>query len=251
MKRRITFRHRPCGAFTLTELLVAILIVCILAAIVFTGVRRATGAAQEAACVSNMRQLGQGVLLYAQDHGGRLPPVRDGYASEDRARTWMLYVCPYVGTEVYIGNSYERHMQKTIFWCPADRTEWLPSSYGGFNTLYATKNSYLANNAIMDELVQDVDGDGIIGPRFLSTVSNPSRTIMLMEGGWNKWNIVGFDSGAFSFFGRGRDGYQTNSDNEAGYHRGASNWVFADGHIARLRLADTYGPNFNYWLADK
>lgn len=248
---RAPSHHCSPGAFTLVEILVTSLLIGILAAILVAGVQRARHAGQEATCVSNMRQLAQGVLLYAQDHGGRLPPLRDGYGAEDRARTWMLYICPYVGMEPYVGSSYERHMQRTIFWCPSDRTEWLPPSYGGFETVYGTKNSYLANNAIMDELVQDVDGDGVTGPRFLSTIPNPASTIMLMEGGRNKWNIVGHHNGAFSFFGNGRDGYPDDEENKAGYHRGASNWAFADGHISRLRLSDTYGPDFNLWTAEK
>jgi prepilin-type processing-associated H-X9-DG protein len=249
-RKRQCYRRSP-GAFTMIELIVAVLVICLLAVILLSGAQRLLPAGREAACVSNMRQLAQGVFAYAQDNGGKLPPVRDGFSDSDRSRTWMLYVCPYIGTEPYVGPDYERHRRKTVFWCPADKTEWLPPSYGGLASTYSTKNSYLANNAVMDELVQDVDGDGVIGPRSLGGISNPSKTILLMEGGRNIWNIVGHHNGAFSFFSKNRTSYLDTPENEAGYHRGASNWVFADGHIARLRLAETYGSDFNYWTADK
>ena len=64
-------------AFTLTELLVVIVIIAVLAGIllsVFQGVREM---ANESKCASNLRQLGVACLLFAGEHNGQLPGTYD------------------------------------------------------------------------------------------------------------------------------------------------------------------------------
>src|SRR5688500_2386059 len=60
-------------AFTLIELLVVIAIIAILAAILFPVFARAREAARKASCGSNIRQLGLGMLMYAQDNDETFP----------------------------------------------------------------------------------------------------------------------------------------------------------------------------------
>ena len=59
-------------AFTLVELLVVIGIIAVLIAILLPAMQRAREQANRTACMSNMRQLVNGWLMYAHDNKGGL-----------------------------------------------------------------------------------------------------------------------------------------------------------------------------------
>jgi prepilin-type N-terminal cleavage/methylation domain-containing protein len=61
------------SGFTLIELLVVIAIIAILAAILFPVFAQARGAARKAACVSNVKQLSLGIMMYTQDYDETMP----------------------------------------------------------------------------------------------------------------------------------------------------------------------------------
>src|SRR5947209_14602569 len=69
---------RRYGGFTLIELLVVIAIIAILAAILFPVFAQARSKARQAACLSNQKQIGTAVMLYAQDYDEVLPGNTDG-----------------------------------------------------------------------------------------------------------------------------------------------------------------------------
>jgi len=69
-------------AFTLIELLTVIAIIGILAAILIPVVGRVRESARASKCVSNLRQMGQGIHMYAAEHGGNAPPAEDQNAHE-------------------------------------------------------------------------------------------------------------------------------------------------------------------------
>ena len=58
--------------FTLIELLVVIAIIAILAAILFPVFARAREKARQASCLSNMKQLSLGVIMYTQDYDEKM-----------------------------------------------------------------------------------------------------------------------------------------------------------------------------------
>src|SRR5436309_11005749 len=60
-------------AFTLIELLVVIAIIAILAAILFPVFAQAREKARTTTCLSNLKQVGLGMQLYAQDYDEKLP----------------------------------------------------------------------------------------------------------------------------------------------------------------------------------
>ena len=77
-RSRFVQRRSRAAAFTLVELLVVITIIAVLVSLSMGPIKNLTSNAQRLACASNMRQLGQAILLYAADNDGLLPGNNGG-----------------------------------------------------------------------------------------------------------------------------------------------------------------------------
>ena len=59
--------------FTLVELLIVIAIIAMLASMLLPALRNAREKAKRSVCISNLRQTGMALLMYAQDYNGNFP----------------------------------------------------------------------------------------------------------------------------------------------------------------------------------
>ena len=238
---------RTARGFTLIELLVVIAIIAILAAILFPVFARAREKARQTTCLSNVKQLTLGHLMYAQDYDERFSGSYNFTPAQ-----WGLMIAPYVAAGEVSGS----RLVGSVWSCPSwpgpftpevHANTWGPGS-ANVQLCYGYNYQYLTM-----PLGSSVDYN--LGGVFLSDVERPSETILIGDSGpallsgdrgWSSGMSYIIRVGCVEALMRGEGGI--------GYflytrHNGMANVGFVDGH-AKASGRDV-ATNRYYWETEK
>ena len=113
-------RVRMPRAFTLVELLVVIGIIALLISILMPALRKAREQANGIACSSNVRQIMQAFLMFANDHKGRLPGNFTDFANPDHnKRSWLFNSGEPLTNAPMNGTLFRYVKSEKLYFCPS------------------------------------------------------------------------------------------------------------------------------------
>ncbi len=263
--RRIALSRR---AFTLVELLVVIGIIALLIAILMPALSRARGQAQSTQCLSNLRQMGQALTMFASEHQGYLVKAwfNDGPKhlkfrnGGPERREWRYYYRPPndISWEwTYILSEYVAKSEG-VFRCPTDPNQ---DALPGQDFFYVvalpdgTREGYPRSYRLNISNQPNLPFDAVKVSQF----KDATRAIAVAEGtrgyrdaGFNqlatnepapearvkpRWNSSEFTPQTNHAYDR----HSLRPDDRANpKFNGRSNYVFADGHAESLLFDDTW-----------
>lgn len=118
---RKTEKWKKQKFFTMTELLVVISIIAILAGILLPVLNSARAKAHAISCASQLKQIGTAMTGYAGDFDDYLPFCRQQWNSTaNYMDSWIVMLWPYTGNSDYTNFYSDR---KTVFLCPGAKKE--------------------------------------------------------------------------------------------------------------------------------
>jgi prepilin-type N-terminal cleavage/methylation domain-containing protein/prepilin-type processing-associated H-X9-DG protein len=232
---------RKSPAFTLVELLVVIAIIAILAAILFPVFAQAREKARSASCQSHLKQLGQAILMYAQDYDGHWVPAYyypAGYGNASQGLYWWYdLVQPYCKSyDVWICPSWQGTYSNGRQPLPAVLPKPLHFSYAfnqiSFNPLAPT---ITGKSAVYSPKDGGHTIDFSITPSD-SQLENPSNLFAAVDGYYIEiWSLQQTDMPSWTSKQRsGFTGVFPDADMRK-QHGGVMNVAFADGHVKAVR----------------
>ena len=230
--------RRDRRAFTLIELLVVIAIIAILAAILFPVFAQARAKARQAACISNEKQIGAAVLMYAQDYDEGLVPFQ---TTSSTATLFNALLDPYVKNQAVWTCPAEPQqnpnaarsiaMNETNIYNSATASYW---GTGASTRLYQKGNEAIYLTQIPAPADFIVMGDS----RAFSWTGNASSQVAGFYLCQVAKNFPNGDATSVSSF------YEPHVR-----HNGGANYIFADGHVKWYKPIATLVPK-NRWVRD-
>ncbi len=211
---------RAAKGFTLTELLVVIVIIAVLAAIAIPVSLRIKKSAESATCASNLKQLGAALISYAVDHNNRLPNLQDVDPDTNlRGDIWTLVLAnagylwdtpgqgpPPCGTGVWT--------------CPS--CDFMSDAFGGYGV--AEDNIFVYG----DVSPQGTDATGSLR---LTAIKDPANTWLVGDATRNN----NPEKGWYAIWSNPD---RWNQNGPAIRHDGKGNVCMNDGHVESLTLAE-------------
>jgi prepilin-type N-terminal cleavage/methylation domain-containing protein len=268
--------HRS-RAFTLIELLVVIAIIAILAAILFPVFAQAKAAAKRTSDLSNVKQLGLGIMMYTNDNDDLLPATRvvdtpDGWGDPSQRRIWKDCVFPYIksggratadatsSNGLYSvrgdGGVFQSGLNSAAWtdqgWggnagYPGDETSRFPRSYAankdlGRNEFGPPQSDGTCGNTLWPEIYPDGNGGETVYNQGgnQSKLQNPAGSAMITS------TRTGYPDADSSYVATGGDGMGNSTNLPAAYSQAASvgnsliSFVYADGHAKDRNIYQTF-----------
>jgi len=238
--------------FTLIELLVVIAIIAILAAILFPIFTKAKDASTKARCLSNEKQIGQALFLYAENWNGNVHVALD--FTRPPTKQFGLWIRSYLDdVSPFVKN-------KGIFLCGARQVmcQTWEASRGECDYSYMVSR-YVDGNRLSGGKAVDAQGRPCPPWTSIALVKNPSRKILLTEVpngqvyvqldtlDWTTRKGVRSNTASVDWYGVSRDGMMPVNT----LHDGRPSWLFFDGHVESLTPRQTIEPKLMWNLRDE